>query len=254
MATSFLGFARLPYELQHIVWVNALPSATSEHTKHYIKCLAYLILAQPRDTFFGYGVPTKYDGTIINDFIRNNPSPYADLNACPESRVVALKHVKKLLHRDKDLGSWLANPKFPYTDPELIVHQEGILVYRCQRISDGFDLERYIFWEVKRKEKAKRPGTRFTTNDEYERWREEPDLKAMKQQQEPEEAKNRGEGEREFWEDDETFTNIGGAESLPWDDDSDTEDNDVPPPMLEPSDQKSSQAATRFAQLQRNLM
>ncbi|KAK0124056.1 hypothetical protein ONS95_009042 [Cadophora gregata] len=145
MSTSFLGFPRLPFELRHSIWEDSLPSPKSHHTKHYIKCLAHLILSQPRDTFFGYGVPTKYDGTIINDFMGKNPSPYTNLAACAESRVVALKHVKKLLHRDKSLGSWLANPKFPYTDPKLVVRKDGEMVYRCRNITDGFDLEKYVF-------------------------------------------------------------------------------------------------------------
>ncbi|KAH6711751.1 hypothetical protein BKA61DRAFT_611532 [Leptodontidium sp. MPI-SDFR-AT-0119] len=186
MATSFLGFARLPYELRHGIWERALPSASSKPMEFFIKCLVHLILSRPRDTFFGYGVPTKYDGTTIDDFMRGNPSAYAGLDACPESKVVALKHLKKLLHRQKDSWSWLANPKFPYSDPELILRKrEGELIYRCERITDGFDLTSFVFWKFSSDTKPKRTPAVSLANfeEEEEQWKESRDLDPMKNEE-----------------------------------------------------------------------
>ncbi|KAG4429541.1 hypothetical protein IFR05_014978 [Cadophora sp. M221] len=237
MTTSFLGFARLPYELRHAIWESALPSASSKAMEFFIKCLVHLILSQPRDTFFGYGVPTKYDGTIIDDFMRDNPPPYAGLDACPESRVVALKHLNKLLYRQKELGSWLTNPKFPYSDPELILRKrEGKFIYRCERITDGFDLTSFVFWKFGRELKPKRtPAASLTAFGEDEQPKETRDLDPM-ENEEAEEADHRIEdsGGEEFWENDEIFPlSIEGEELLPWDDDSDSEDSAVPQTDLE---------------------
>lgn len=58
---------------------------------------ANVILALPHDTVFGCGVYKYYDGTLIEDFMQDYPPPYAALHACPESRVVALKHVWDIL-------------------------------------------------------------------------------------------------------------------------------------------------------------
>lgn len=152
----------------------------------FIKCLVHLILSRPRDTFFGYGVPTKYDGTTIDDFMRGNPSAYAGLDACPESKVVALKHLKKLLHRQKDSWSWLANPKFPYSDPELILRKrEGELIYRCERITDGFDLTSFVFWKFSSDTKPKRTPAVSLANfeEEEEQWKESRDLDPMKNEE-----------------------------------------------------------------------
>ena len=93
MATTFHGFSRLPFELRHAVWEYLLPSAESELMQHYILSFANVILALPYDTIFGYGVYIYYDGTLIKDFMQDYPPPYAARRACPESRVVALKHV-----------------------------------------------------------------------------------------------------------------------------------------------------------------
>lgn len=210
MATYFVGFARLPSELRHKIWQEALPSPDSKSMKSFIKCLAHLILSQPRDTFFGYGVPTKYDGTIINDFMRDNPSPYAEFEACPESRVVAFKHLEKLLDRQKDLVSWLINPNFPYTDLELIVrNRDGKLTYRRTRITDGFDMDGFIFWKFKDESKYNpKSAAKFAANEEYEKWKEVRDLAAdedLKQELKINSLADDDDCEKEFWEEDNAF-------------------------------------------------
>ncbi|CZT46780.1 uncharacterized protein RSE6_07268 [Rhynchosporium secalis] len=93
MATLFQNFAKLPYELRHMIWENALPSNDSKTMQYFLTGLEHLILSHPRDVFYGRP-PSKFDGSRIVDFMRRHASPYAALSGCLESRTFALKHLE----------------------------------------------------------------------------------------------------------------------------------------------------------------
>ncbi|KAL2060025.1 hypothetical protein VTL71DRAFT_9847 [Oculimacula yallundae] len=223
--SAFHDFARLPSELRLSIWENALPSADSKTMESFVKALAYLILSQPRDMFYGYGAATKYQDTNIKCFMSSNLSPYADLAACPESRTVALKHLKKLLSSQNDLKRWLLNPKFPFTNPELFVQErEGKLIYRCAYITDGFDMEECVFWKFT--EPKPRTSAQMAAFAKLVKRIEEHQVKlttheaaeiGMDYCNTDGELEECGTGCTAIIEEEEVF---------PWDDDSDSEDND----------------------------
>lgn len=74
------------------------------------------------------------------------------------------------------------------------MRKEGRLVYRCHKITDGFDLAKYVFWEFKRKDNSNSTVNRSVTKD-YARRRDDCDLNGVERQEE-EEAKNRSGRER----------------------------------------------------------
>ncbi len=152
-ATMFTGFATLPYELRHAVWESLVPADDDPFIKSLIKGLASHILAMPRDRTYGANhLMTDADTTLIFDVMRDccGPSPYTALSACTESRVVALKHVKKLLEQQKHMKDWLEKPRFPYYPKLEVDKKEASLLYKCENIvgaeNEGYHLENFIFW------------------------------------------------------------------------------------------------------------
>ncbi|CZT04034.1 uncharacterized protein RCO7_05640 [Rhynchosporium graminicola] len=200
MATSFQNFAKLPYELRHMIWENALPSNDFKAMQYFLTGLEHLILSHPRDVFYGRP-PSKFDGSRIADFMRRHASPYAALSGCLESRTFALKHLGKLLCRQKHLYMWLINPQYPFSDPGLVVSEkEGKLFYRLTPT-----IGQSVF---ERTEKG---------SGEFSHMRKDHDQGEYEERQIDEEMV--------LWENETYTTDLEDEEIFPWDDESDSEDS-----------------------------
>ncbi|CZT00482.1 uncharacterized protein RAG0_08511 [Rhynchosporium agropyri] len=225
MATSFQNFAKLLYELRHMIWENALPSNDSKTMQYFLTGLEHLILSHPRDVFYGRP-PSKFDDSRIVDFMRRHASPYAALSGCLESRTFALKHLGKLLCRQKHLYMWLINPQYPFSDPGLVVSEkEGKLFYRCAKITDGFELNDFIFWQSEQKLEVRLTPTIGQSvfertekgSGEFSHVRKDHDQGVYEERQIDEEMV--------LWENETYTTDHEDEKIFPWDDESDSEDS-----------------------------
>ena len=154
-ATTLSGFGPLPCELRHMVWEYYLPTQTSA----LIEKLASIILKmKPQDTGFWRGCagaqwrPKSYNPHRLEErplFQQATPQettpPYQELAGCVESRVLALKHIKKELEKHKDLSRWIRNPPFPFRPKLILDNKNAALIYVCPEITDGFHLEKTVF-------------------------------------------------------------------------------------------------------------
>jgi 2EXR family len=152
---SFHSFYRLPYELRHNIWECHKPLDSDSSISDLIKAIGAYIYALPRDRFWDRTPDIRNKNRILS-IQKEGPSPYQALAGCSESRVVALKQIKKLLEADPNFGGWLKNPGYPYgksNNPNLTLDvTKGELVYRCPKITDGMKdgcihVEDLVFWE-----------------------------------------------------------------------------------------------------------
>jgi hypothetical protein len=120
-----------------------------------MKPIGDYIYALPRDRFWDRTPDIPNQDRILS-IQKEGPSPYQALAGCSESRVIALKQIKKLLEADPNFGLWLKNPGYPYSKPNnptlTLDVEKGELVYRCPKITDGmkdgcFHVEDLVFWE-----------------------------------------------------------------------------------------------------------
>lgn len=111
---TFHAFGNLPYELRHDIW--DIHDPTGELICCHTAALADHILALPHDDAF-WGTRTHWqkgdhDGKWILEFL-DKESPYQGLSGCHESRILALKHVKKELEGQFFLKQWLKKTDIP---------------------------------------------------------------------------------------------------------------------------------------------
>jgi hypothetical protein len=120
-----------------------------------IKAIGAYIYALPRDRFWDRTPDIRNKNRILS-IQKEEPSPHQALAGCAESRVVALKQIKKLLEADPNFGGWLKNPGYPYSKPNnptlTLDVTKGELVYKCPKITGGmkdgsFHVNDLVFWE-----------------------------------------------------------------------------------------------------------
>ncbi|KAF8849483.1 hypothetical protein BDZ45DRAFT_732198 [Acephala macrosclerotiorum] len=154
--TTFHQFAFLPYEIRHDIWESLLPANADPFIIELINALASHILAIPEsDNFHRLSDSEAGDLEEIVALTRSQSnigdSPWADLAACSESRIVALKQVQKLLGQSS-LSSWLKKPKFFYQPKLKLDKMGGALMYQCKGFTDewngGYHLEMFVFWRA----------------------------------------------------------------------------------------------------------
>jgi hypothetical protein len=144
-----------------------MPSDSDSSVSDLIKAIATYIYALPRDRFWDRTPDIPNQNRILSIQIEE-PSPYQALAGCSESRVIALKQIKKLLEAHLDFSEWLKNPGYPYSKPNnptlRLDVTKGELVYRCPKITDGmkdgsFLVNDLVFWEYTP------PGSRYDRRD-----------------------------------------------------------------------------------------
>jgi hypothetical protein len=146
-------FDKMPYEIRHKIWENLIPAKSS--TNFHTGALADHILDLPHDDAFWRpqlrrkgGYCNEGDGSkwILETLYEE--SPYRPLSGCLESRIIALKHVKKLLEDETLLKKWLEKPSFPYHPKLALDKTAGTLIYSCPGITEEHHLEQLVFWEL----------------------------------------------------------------------------------------------------------
>jgi hypothetical protein len=105
MATAPRGFPMLPWELSDKIWKKHLPKKSVELSRALASHLLGLTTA---DTF--WRSPKSYhtgSSLLLLSYQQRRGSPYQELAACAESRVLALTQVKKELENDGCFSNWL---------------------------------------------------------------------------------------------------------------------------------------------------
>ncbi|CZR54867.1 uncharacterized protein PAC_04751 [Phialocephala subalpina] len=147
--TELLRFALLPFELRHDIWESHLPKDNDPAVQALIHHLANRILKMPRDRLSSDGSLGRYVHIRTKSDSAIDASAYASLLGCTESRVVALKDIRKLLLQRKDMKRWFKKREFQRYFPTLELDKfNGALIYTCNGITEpaGYHLE-HVFWE-----------------------------------------------------------------------------------------------------------
>jgi hypothetical protein len=145
MATTPHGFPRLPWELRNKIWKEHLPKYTIELSRALASHLLGLTAA---DTF--WRSPKSYhtgSSLLLLIYLQRHSSPYQELAACAESRVLALTQVKKELENDSCFSNWLRKPPYPFTPKLELDTRRGELIYTCPQTVRDYSLGKYVFWE-----------------------------------------------------------------------------------------------------------
>jgi len=160
MATTFPGFPRLPGELRDKIWKECLPSQTPALGGELV---ARILSFKHQDGFWrGSSRPQRLpkrhipftwrpspraqpQKKAVHELQQETTPPYQRLAACIESRILALKQVKKELENDPQLAKWLKNPPFPFRPKLELDTATGSLIYTCPQIVENYHLEKLVF-------------------------------------------------------------------------------------------------------------